>query len=222
MNFAGLREAVRTRCGLSVNDARYAEVDDRINEALHGLEVAAPGGWDWLRVSGTCDTVADQGYLGFDTLASALGAIDGAGGIRAIVDPVKAAYGAGYDNLRREQKQDLDDAFGVVDSSSSTLQFYAVEQQRVWLYPTPASAVSLAYTVIVFEPDLVADDETPRMPSAYHRVLVSAASDLMLQSLQRFGDAKVQQDAAERGLARMFSAARPVTGAGRISSATRR
>ena len=219
MNLAELREAVRTRCAIATNDSRYAEIDDRINEANHGLELAGPGGWDWLRQYGTTTTVADQEYLTFEDLADVLSA----SGIRAIVDPVKAAFGDGYDNLRREQKSDLDDAFGAVPgSSSTTLQYYAVEGQRVWFYPTPSDEVSIKFTAIVIEPELDADDDSPLLPPQYHRTLVSAASDLMLQSLGRTTDARVQADAATAGLQRMFGAARPVSGSGRISSSVRR
>lgn len=213
-----MREAVRTRCGISLNDSRYAEVPDRINEALHGLELEAPGGWDWLRASGTTSTVAEQSYLTFQNLADAITAA----GVRAVIDPIKIAYGDGFDNLRREQKQDLDDAFGPIGSTSDAVQYYAVEGQRVWFYPTPTSALAVRFSVVIVEPDLTGDADVPLMPTVYHRTLVSAASALMLRSLQRFKDADVEQIAADAGLRRMYGAARPVTGSGRQSSSVRR
>jgi len=211
MNFGALKAAVANRCGLATTDPKYASVGDRINEALHAIETFAGGEWDWLKTEGTVSTVAAQDYLTFATIATALSAD---GGIRRI-DAVECADGSYYRPCERASKTQLRQEF-YASPTDATILYYAVEAQRLWLFPTPTAVVTLRVGALVQEPDLSADGDEPLMPAIYHRILVAASAGLVLRSLQRFEEARVEEESAAQGMSRMPGASTPFSGPGKV------
>jgi len=212
MDFSELKVAVANRCGIASTDSYYAKIGDRINEALHSIETYAGGVWDWLLAEGTVSTVANQDYLAFSTIASALSAT---GGIRQIRS-VEMQNGSGfYDQMDRRSKRQMRDTFQGV-AATSVVVGWAAEGQRLWLFPTPSTVLTLRVNVLKMEPDLSADADEPLLPAIYHRVLVSAAAGLVLRSLQRADEAKIEEDAAAQALSRIPGAANPAGGPGYV------
>lgn len=202
--------AVANRCGLATTDPRYASIDDRANEALHGIELYAGGEWDWLKAEGTVSTVANQDYLAFSTIATALSAT---GGIRRL-DYVECAEGSGYRPATRYSKQQLRAEFEG-SSAQPLVVAWAAEGQRLWLFPTPSAAVTLRVQAVKGEPDLTTG-QSPLLPAIYHRIWIAATAALVLRSLQRYEEARVEEEAAAQGMSRMPGASTPYSGPGKI------
>lgn len=211
MTLTELQAAVGNRCGVASTDSRYSTIPDRINEALHAIETYAGGEWDWLIKEGTVSTVADQDYLAFSTLATALTA-DGVRRIRW----VECANGSGgYEPCKRASKAQLRSHFAGF-AATSVVVAWAAQNQRLWLFPTPSTVLTLRFEAITTEPDLSSGSDEPLLPVIYHRVLVSAASALVLRSLQRYDEAKVEEEAAAQGMSRMPGASMAYSGPGMV------
>ena len=219
MNLAELREQVSLRAGVPSTDPAYDRIDGFVNQALQGISEAKAGGWDWLIVEFQWATVADQERYLFSDLETDGELID--------YGPILSVRSVEYqfddetwsDPLERRQKAELRALYR--GTSDSWLSHYAAEEQAIWLFATPSEVLTMRASVRVAEKDLSADSDTPILPTPYHRVLVSAATGLLLRSLQRYPEAKDEENAAADGLARMLLNAKPYTGAGKIRKTRR-
>jgi hypothetical protein len=101
--------------------------------------------------------------------------------------------------------------------STERVEAYAVDAQRIRLFPTPSAVISHRVGVVRTEPDLSGDSDTPLLPAVYHRIVVSAAAGLVLRSLQRFAEAEIEERSSARGLDQMARAQDPWTGPGKVT-----
>lgn len=215
MSLATIRTAVSQRAGIPSTDPKYDTIDDRINEALHGLELYMGGEWDWLYDEVTTTTTANVETITFAALATAAGA-DGVRRIRY----VEVAYGDSWAPLGRESLRTLRNHYQGA-TTASDLRHYTAEGQKLYLFPTPSAAISIRVGLVVTEPDLSADGDEPLLPAIYHRTLIAAAAGLVLRSAQRFAEAQVEEASADAGAKQMLAAQRPYSGPGRIERGAR-
>jgi hypothetical protein len=213
VNLGELRTAVANRAGVRSTDPSYDAIDDRINEALHSIETAMGGQWDWLYAESEVATTVDTETVTFDALAA--GVTPTAEGIRRIRF-VEYEYGDSWATIERETLQTARLYYQGV-SNGSVLARWAVEGLKLHVFPLPSAAINLRVGVILMEPDLSDDTDSPLMPATYHRILVAAAAGLVLRSSQRFSEAQVEEASAMAGMNQMLAASTPYTGSGRIT-----
>lgn len=211
MNLAQLTEAVRVRCGIGTTDPKYPTIPGRINEALRALEIGNPRGWDWLKTDIVVTLPAEAEGITWATLN---GSLTGSSvrKIRAVEARVDAD-GDWTEPLPRGQRDQLRER-SVRPATDVLPVAWASEARTLWLFPTLTSDCQLRVGLVVTEPELTAEGDMPRLPDEYHQVLIAAASALVLRSLQRGDEAKLEADAASAGRLLMLGDQRPFTGAG--------
>jgi len=215
VNLAAIVAAVSDRTGIPSTDPKYASIDDRVNEALHAIETYMGGEWDWLYDEMETTTTASAETITFAALASAAG-VDGVRRIRY----VEVAYGDSWAPMGRESLRTLRSHYQGA-TTGTDLRHWTADGQKLYLFPTPSATISIRVGLLVTEPDLSSDSDAPLLPAQYHRVLVAAASGLVLRSSQRFAGAQVEESAAEQGLKQMLAAQRPYAGPGRVERGIR-
>lgn len=212
MNRAALIAQVGLRCGIPTTDTvGTALMDDAVNEAIHHVETWGGGDWPWLYDEVETATTANQEYLLFSAITPNIG-----DAVRSVRSVEWLAATDTWEPLQRITKRELRKAYQGY-SASSQIDHYAVDGNRILFAPTPNAALDVRIAVIVTEPDLDSDSDTPLLPAIHHRVLVAHAAALVLEDLQRWKEAKVQAERAEAALTRMPGVVRAHTGPGRIA-----
>lgn len=162
MNLGQLRTAVDRRTGIAVDTTTQTEW---INFVLD--EIALERNWWWLDKSSTVSVTAG-------TATYALPA--DVRGIYSVVD----SDGYLYDEASTRDLVIYDRQDEVV-VSFGTGRFYSMDGANIRLAPTPGSATTLTVRYWGGEPDLVADGDTPLLPSPYHQAVVELVSLLVMQ-----------------------------------------
>lgn len=215
MNYTALKAAVQDRTQLATTDPEYAAIGDRINEALHLIETASPGGWDWLRDEITLPITANTATYTFSTIG-AVPAPD-VGIVRVnYVEVLIGSTRVPIDRLPVEEAR-----LNYLVSTSSSPDYYSIDRQTLIFWPTPDANGTAYVGVLKTEPDLSAGSDTPLLPSIYHRILVAQASGLVLRALGRLPQAQIEEASADRGLKQMMAYARPAGGPGIIRRRSR-
>lgn len=212
MNLAELRGAVADRCGVRSTDSAYATIDDRINEAIHLIETTNGGMWDYLYDEVTLNCTANNDTITFTALAAATAL---SGDTIRRVRYVETTVGTALVPITRRPLSELR-AMYAGNVATERVEAYAVDAQRIRLFPTPSTVIAHRVGVVRTEPDLSGDTDTPLLPSVYHRIIVASAAGLLLRSLQRFAEAEIEERSASRGLDQMARAQDPWTGAGKV------
>lgn len=193
MNFLTLKAAVLARISMGSSDPIASSVDDIVNEALHMVETANPGGWPWLQTRSTV-TVTTSTFA-FASLNADLLRIND---VQATVNSVPVIL----------QQLGPNEATQSYLSVTGAPEAWSVEGMSLRLWPAPSSSYSVTISGVVAEPDLSDAGDEPLMPASYHGSIIAAALVIYYETLQ---DATRAQTAAARfdgWVTRMMSHAR--------------
>lgn len=219
MDFTTLQTLTRERVGASANDAALGTANtgrlaNMVKQALRRIEVSYPGGWNWLRKSGSMNTVAAQETYTFASIATALS-------VPAVTKLVEVKLqapqvgGTSRFPLKRFSRTDADIRYPFAQSMLP--QVWWAEGLVMGLRPVPDGVYALTVTAIAGETDLTSGSDEPVMPEQYHDAIVEKAAELWFRSVHDIANAQVCNASAAEWIALMRQSQRPYTGAGRVA-----
>jgi len=165
MNLSTMRTAVRTKCSLDVNDASLdnTALNALINEAVHTFETEAD--WPWLEAFEDLSVTT-----GNSTKAPA------ATYLRTI-----SLFDTASDMPLEEKEIEFLDRLTAAQGKP---RFYGYFAGSLEFRPKADGAYTLRHRYLRFEPDLVADGDTPIAYTAWHPAIVEYACALVYRRLQ--------------------------------------
>jgi hypothetical protein len=166
LNFAQLREAVRTRIGVPPNDSYFTDVvlSDLVNEALQAITAEAD--WPWLELDTTFTTVA-----GTDTYTPPADWTD----TRVL----------GIDGQDAMEWRPLAEILEEPTTHRGMPSRYTVSGEKLILRPVPDGAYTVRHHYVKNEQTLVTDADVPLMPTQFRYAVAALAAHL---ALMRSGD----------------------------------
>lgn len=206
MNFPQLQAGVLNRLNMSASDPAASQAGDLVNEGLHMVEVAHPGGWPYLRKTITYAWVAGIDSNTFATIAPSDTIMR--------VNDLRVASGTTWLPIDYINPEEADQLYRSTDDTAIPALWYA-EGRVVTLRPAPSAALSVQLRVIVGEPDLI-DTASPIMPEAYHPAIVAGAIVVYYETLQDVARAEAASRRFDGWIARMMPHAREVQSPPRI------
>lgn len=209
MNFAQLRDAVRERCGLTATDqmATATNMGAVVNAALHELEARKPSGWPWnLSTVPFTLTAGTQAYEFTDFAA-----------VGTEIVKIRNVYMLIGTTNQRLEPMGSDALLNTYPTAVPQVPAaWATDGYFLLFGPPPNDAWVTTIQVVLAEPDLVADGDTPRMPNIFHQALVEQAAGIQYRRLGKPNDANLALQAAGQIVTTMMSYSRTRTGPGRL------
>lgn len=220
-SFNQLQLLTAERCGLLLSDGAVGAADTGalaklVKAAIRTIEVAKPGGWGWLRFTGTTALVAATEAYTFTALAASLAAPAGTT-IRKIHEVTltsPTSGSAGRFAMKRVSRFEADTMYPYI--SSMVPQVWWAEGQNLGFRPVPDQAYSVRVTVILGERELAIANDVPLMPIAYQDAIVEKASELWFRRMHNLADAQAANGAYVQWIRDMKAAEREYTGSGRV------
>lgn len=166
MNFAQLRNAVRTRIGVPTSDAFYTDevLSDLVNEALQ--VVSSENDWPWLETSTTFALVG--GTATYDPPADWV--------------RTRSLCIDGYDAMEWRSLIELREWPSTI---TDVPRYFNVNAEQITLRPVPASADTVTHDYYKNDQTLVTDSDVPLMPAQFRYAIVAYAVHL---AFMRAGD----------------------------------
>ena len=162
MDLERMRDAVRSRLGVAVNDAFYTaqQLTDFVNEAIQAISIEED--WPWLQASTTFSTQDGvQTYTPLDDWAR-----------------TKSLCIEGYNPMQWRTLAEIRQ-FGTTDEDDAP-RYFTVYGDQILLSPVPNTAKTVIHDYVIQEDLLVEDTDTPILPSQFRFAAVAYASYLAL------------------------------------------
>lgn len=205
MDQSTLIARVAARLNIDSNDPLYSEISGFVDEAIHHLDSANPGGWSWMR-----DTITTT----ISTAAYTFTQLDSTATISKILS-VKVNVGSyGFQPLEFRGPDETNQLYP--QTAVGLPESWFVEGKTLYVYPDPDVAYLAEIRVIHAENDLGGGSSTPSIPTTFHTGIIDCA---LLFAYQALGDDRkvtLQEQRVERTIARMRGYGTPYTSSPRI------
>lgn len=210
MNLAEMRVELLERTGLLPRDqmAQPDTLTRQLNTALHWIDDRQPAGWPWLRFHDLPVTLtAGQGSYPFADISGFLTWRK----VRSVrLTNSVAAWPLLRVNLATIETQ----ASQQPTITPGAPELWATDGYNLIFGPPPnAGFLDALVDVTANEPDLVADGDTPLMPSSFHDAIVERAAYLMHRRTGDQSKANAAASSAQDLLVAMRGFGRAETGA---------
>jgi len=215
MNLGEAVTALGERTSVGTTDPWHDRLIARLNEALSEIAMWVAGDWPWLIFEVTDVTwPANQSSFALDTLAASLASPVTNAEISRIMDFAIVPTTTGASDavpIPRINRRDLRLA-GVDDGTwfgGNGVTGWTVDNDAIIVRPVQTESFTFHSRVVVAEPTLVADADTPLLPPRFHAVWLRAAASLVYEMKQDVAMATASRSQFERMAARMAASASP-------------
>lgn len=184
MDLATARDAVYLRTGYSSSDGQLTP--ERINTCLRSALnfLSAERDWDWLQASETLTTTAGVAYV-----TPLAGSDDN-------VTWTRTTNVTGPTNNNIEQVPWQDYRTRPTSQTGGDLPaVFSVRQGRIYLWPTPNSALAIIHDFIQGENPLTSDQDYPLLPDQFGDAWVEKAVEL---AYRRVNDLQKAEEARQK------------------------
>lgn len=194
MDYGTVQTRVLNRLNTSSTDPIATVVDEYVNEALHYLEMAAPGGWPWMRATYTLTTTSGTAGYAFSTISNSP--------VLAKIIEVRFLNGSSvYIPLKSISIEEAHQLYPV--NTNGLPEAWAVEGRTLYIFPTPNGAYTTQVRAVFTETDLGGSTSTPVLPVVYHSAWVEQALLLAYETLQDNAMVEATQSRLNRLLSQM-------------------
>lgn len=156
MNLGEMRTAIRDNLGALSTDPYFTDamLTNFINKSLRKIDSEFE--WPWNQKTGTLSTVNGQSYI---TLPA---------------DWAKTRALTINDNESFEPVS-LVELRSAGTTGSGQPDLFAIEDDRLYLTPTPNAVFTITHDYTTFEPGLSGNSDVPRLPTSYHDAIIDLA-----------------------------------------------